>query len=312
MESLVVAASCVTPMFLYIMLGYAAKKAGLIKEEMCPALNQFCFVCLLSCNLFYNAYITDFSTVLDLKPLVFLFLFVTVMYLSAFPLADQFLPDKRQRGVFVQTAYRSNIAIVGVALAQSLMDQQGVSVLCVTIALIVPFFNILAVIALAKYQGGRVKCTELLKSIGSNPLVVGSALGCLLQLLSVRLPEPVVMATGTLGKTGTTLALILLGAALDFSAMHCNGKTVLCASLIRLFVAPLLALGLGFLLGFRGEALTVILLVSGTPLAAASYAMAFSFHSDAELTGHIVFTTSIASCFSLFLWVWLLKALTWI
>ena len=48
MESLVVAASCVTPMFLYIMLGYAAKKAGLIKEEMCPALNQFCFVCLLS------------------------------------------------------------------------------------------------------------------------------------------------------------------------------------------------------------------------------------------------------------------------
>ena len=62
-------------------------------------------------------------------------------------------------------------------------------------------------------------------------------------------------------------------------------------------------------LGFRGVALGIILLVFAAPVAVNSYTMALQMDGDANLAGGIVLLTTALSCFTLFLWIWLLKSL---
>ena len=77
----------------------------------------------------------------------------------------------------------------------------------------------------------------------------------------------------------------------------------------RLIVNPALLVALAAALGFRGVALGIILLVFAAPVAVNSYTMALQMDGDANLAGGIVLLTTALSCFTLFLWIWLLKSL---
>ena len=72
-------------------------------------------------------------------------------------------------------------------------------------------------------------------------------------------------------------------------------------------LAPAVAVTAGILLGFRGDALGVILIAAASPTAVNSYAMALACDSDHELTAQSVFTTSFFCSFTLFLWIFALK-----
>ena len=52
-----------------------------------------------------------------------------------------------------------------------------------------------------------------------------------------------------------------------------------------------------------------MLVVFATPVAVNSYNMALQMDGDADLAGGIVLTTTLLSCLTLFLWIWLLKSL---
>ena len=59
--------------------------------------------------------------------------------------------------------------------------------------------------------------------------------------------------------------------------------------------------------GFRGSDLGIVLLCTATSLATTSFPMAIARDSDHELTCQIVVTTSFLCCFTLFLWIFILK-----
>jgi len=51
-----------------------------------------------------------------------------------FALCTRFIPDHRVRGVFIQTFFRSNIGVVGVSMAESMMGDFGVASMAMAIA----------------------------------------------------------------------------------------------------------------------------------------------------------------------------------
>jgi hypothetical protein len=309
MENFIISLRCVIPMFLTLCTGFFARKWQVIPADAFPHLSTLSFQVLLPCLLFYNVYSADLHTAVQPKLLIFLVGWTLCWFLLAYIFYTVTEPNPRRRGAFIQNAYRSNIAVIGVSLAQSLMDADGIAALSLSISVLVPTFNVLAVITLETCRGGGVDAKHTLLGIAKNPLIRGCVLGILCLVLGIHLPSPVEQAVKSLGSAGSTMTLIALGASFQFQGLRKNLRPVAISTAIRLVLTPLLALSLALILGFRGSSLGVVLICLGTPTAASAYSMALACDSDHELTAQLVVTTSLFCSLTMFLWIFLLKQL---
>ena len=73
--------------------------------------------------------------------------------------------------------YRSNLAIIGLPLATVLVPGADMGPVAMLAAIIVPLFNVLAVITLTAFRGERLPAGRLIKMVATNPLILGSAVG---------------------------------------------------------------------------------------------------------------------------------------
>ena len=309
MENLIIAFNCVIPVFLIICTGTLIRRSEKFPEELFPQLSNMSFLFLLPCMLFHGVYTTDLSVSFDPELILFQAVFLLIWYLIGFVLATRFIPDHRARGAIIQTIYRSNIAIVGLSMAGSMMGDSGVATMSMSIAVLVPIYNILAVITLEVCRGGKVQLRPTLVGIAKNPLLISCLLGIVFLLLGIHIPAPILKAINQIGNAGSVVTLLTLGASFQLSGVFKNWKKLVFANLLRLVITPFVTLAVAFLLGFRGNALGVILLCNSPSLATTAYPMAMARDSDHELTGQIVVTTSFFCCITMFLWIFTLKQL---
>ena len=309
MENFIIALNCVLPVFLVMCTGALMHRSSKIPEAFFKQLSTAAFHFLLPCMLFYSIYTTDLNVAFDPKLLTYLTIFLFVWFAMAFVLCTLLVPDHRARGAYIQTFYRSNIAIVGVSMASSMMGDAGVASISMAIAILVPIYNVLAVITLEVCRGGKVELKPTLIGIVKNPLILGCVLGLLALLSGIQIPASILKAVNQIGTAGSVTTLIALGASFQFSGLRKNLRRVAVANALRLVITPLVEVGVAVLLGFRGDALGVILLCAAPSLATTSFPMAIARDSDHELTGQIVVTTSFLCCISLFFWIFLLRQL---
>ena len=309
MQNLLVAINCVLPVFSIICTGTLTHRSGKVPEETFKHISTIAFHYLLPCMLFYSIYTTDLGNVFDPKLLSFQVAFLFVWFAVGFILCTILIPDHRVRGAFIQTFYRSNIAIVGVSMADSMMGASGVASIAVSTAVLVPIYNVLAVITLELCRGGKIELRPTLIGIAKNPLIFGCLSGVIFLLLGIQIPGSILKAISQIGTAGSVMTLVSLGASFTLSGVRKNLKKLLAANALRLFITPLVAILIATFLGFRGHDLGVILLCTATSLATTSFPMAIARDSDHELTGQIVVTTSFFCCISLFIWIFILKQL---
>ena len=307
MQNLIIAINCVLPVFIVICTGALVRYSGKVPPEIFPKLSTMAFHFLLPCMLFNSIYQTDLSISFDPALIGYLMAFTLIWFGVGFVVCSIFVPDHRARGAFIQSFYRSNIAIVGISMADSMTGSEGVAAISMVIAIIIPIYNILAVVTLEVCRGGKVELRPTLVGIAKNPLIIGCITGLVFLLLGITLPASVEKAVGQLGTAGSVITLLTLGASFQLNGVRQNIKRVAAANIIRLVIAPFVAVGGAYLLGFRGVALGTILLTTAPSLASTSYPMAIARDSDHELTCQIVVTTSFLCCFTLFLWIFILK-----
>lgn len=309
MENLLVSLRCITPILLTMCLGIWLRSRRLVPDEMYGHLSTLCFHGLLPFQMFYNIYAAQSEGAFAPTLLLYLEGGLLVWFGLSFLLFSTSEPDRRTRGAYIQNAFRSNIAVVGVSLAQSMMGSGGVAVMSIATAVLVPTYNMLAVVTLETCRGGRTDTGQTLRMIIKNPLIIASALGILCLLLEVRLPQPVDQAIKNLGTAGSAATLVALGASLRLEGARGNLKKIVFCIFYRLLLTPLVMVFGAVLLGFRGDHLGVILLCSGSPMATTSYPMALACDSNHELTAQVVVTTSLFFCLTMFLWIFTLKQL---
>ena len=307
MENLIISINCVIPIFVTFLVGYYARSRRIVPESVFPQLSTLCFHVLLPVMMFNNVYSADFREAFSARLLTFLVLATCAVFGIACILSFAFVRDHRYRGTLIQVYYRSNIAVVGVALAQVLMDASGVATMTIAVSVLVPMYNVFAVIALELCRGGKVRWGQTLKNVARNPLILGTVLGAAFLLLKIRLPLPVESAVSSIGKTGSVMTLIALGASFDFSKLGGQLKRMAFCSALRLILVPAAVLAVALLLGYRDSELAVILICTGTPIATTTFPMAQVYDSDYELAGQLVVSTSMLSCLSMFLWIFALK-----
>lgn len=309
MENLVISVNCVIPMFITLCTGLLLRWGRVVPEEMFHHLSTLSFHSLLPCLLFYNVYSADLGSAAQPGLMLFLVLWTVCWFGLNFAVYTFTEPDPRRRGAYIQNAFRSNIAVIGVSLAQVMLSQSGISSMALAVSIVVPLYNVLAVITLETCRGGDIDLKKTVVGILRNPLILACLLGFLCLGLRIHLPSSVEHAVSSLGNAGSVTTLVALGGSFQFGGVRKNRKPLLFCTVIRLAVTPLLAVTAAFLLGFRGDTLGIILICTASPMASTAYPMALACGSDHELTGQIVVTTSLLCSLTLFLWIFILKQL---
>lgn len=309
MENLMISANAVLPMCLIMALGYGTRRLGWIRREEIFAINKIAFRIFLPCLLYYNVYCSDLSGSFD--PLLMAYAVGGVLLTFGLSLGYTLLTEKlpERRGVMIQGMFRSNYVIMGIPVATALLGSDQLGTVSILIAVVVPLFNMLAVVVLEVFRGQRPKPLHVLGQIVKNPLVIASALGILTLAAGIRLPHILERTIQNVSAIASPLQLFLLGAFFQFSGLKTYRRELVTVSAAKLIISPGLFLGLGALLGFRGVAFVSLIGIFASPTAVNSFTMAQQMGGDAELAGDIVVTTSAVSILTMFLWIFLFKSL---
>ena len=298
-------------MFLLLATGKLARKTNLLTSESTDRLNALVFKIFLPVSIFKNVYNSSVSDVFDKKLIAFGIISVTLCFLLLILLTSG-CKNRKSRGVLIQGIYRSNFLIFGLPVAESFYPDGSLSgKASVLIAIIVPLFNGLAVIALEMFKENKQSGMKTFLNILKNPLIIGSALGFVALFLKETgflLPDAVYKTVSDLSAAATPLALIALGASLDFSKIKGESKYLIWGLLGKLVLSPAVFIGAAVLLGFRDRELAIILSMFASPASVSSYTMAQQMGADDDLAAELVVIGTAVSLITVFLWVSLIAS----
>ena len=309
MENIMISLRCVAPMFITLAVGYCVQKVKIFDSNACSRVNRLNLWVLLPILLFNSIYSADFSSSFQPKLIGYLIVQTVCVYLIARFICAKKILSKRTQSAYVQLAYRSNIVIVGLTLANTLIGPEHTAPMSLAIAFLGPLASVLAITVLESCRNEERDYRQTIKGVIKSPLIIGCLAGVVVKILGITLPGFLISALQPIGNAGTTLAVLMLGVSLNTGGIKRNIKRIMFGCLIRLVLIPILCVCTAILLGFRGDHLAIIMLVCATPLATAAYPMAQAYDSDYELTGQFVVATSLMCCVTLFLWIFVLKEL---
>lgn len=314
MESFLIAVNAVMPFLIYISFGYGVVRSGLADEAFMNKLNKVIFRAFFPLLMFNNMYQLkrDFSLNLTLVATAVL----SVLLLQAILLlvVPRLVKENPRRGVIIQAIYRSNFVLFGIPLAANLFGDDGSALASMMVAIVIPVYNVTAVIILEMFRsgGGKTNPLVLARNVCTNPLILGAAVGLIFFALRIKLPSSVEGPVSQFAGMTTPLALFVLGGTLHFSAIRGNLKYIVPSMTLKLALLPLLITLLATALGFSNVERFVIFEMYATPVATASYSMAQNMGGDGELAGQFVVLSTAASVVTIFLWVYLFTSIGFI
>ena len=225
---------------------------------------------------------------------MFIMLFIGFLVRKLKILQDSFLPQL-------------NKIVFNVFFPFLMFNKDKLGMTAVLVAVVVPIYNMLAVITLEIFRGQKINVLKILKGIAKNPLIIGSALGLLSVAFNISLPETIDKTVSDIAAVATPLALIVLGASVTFDSIKgCSRNLIICI-IARLVVVPALCLGTAALIGIRGVDFVSLIGLFASPCAVSSFTMAQQMDSDFKLAGAAVVFTSVLACFTMFLWIFFFR-----
>lgn len=309
LSNFVVSLEAVLPMFIMLAVGMGVKRFRLLTETELRHLNKMIFVVFFPPMMFTNLYGTDIEEAVDWRLMIFGIASVAVIYGVSTLAVLHMEKDPRSRGAMIQAIYRSNFVIMGIPIAVNMYGHGNLAVTAMMVAVIVPIYNVLAVVTLEVFRGGTLDFAGILKKVLTNPLILGAAAGLLSVLTGLKLPAVLEDVVGDMASVATPLALVILGASIDFKSIRKCGRNLVACVAARLIIVPAIGLTAAALLGFRDIAFVTLIAMFAAPTAVSSFTMAQSMDSDGQLAGNCVIFSTAFACFTMFLWIFLFKNL---
>ena len=311
MDNLVFSLNATVPIFLMMVLGLFFNKIGWMDEEFANKMNKFVFRIPLPVLLFGDLAVVDIKEAWDTKFVIFCFIITLISITIAIGISC-LLKDRNIQGEFIQVAYRSSAALLGIAFIQNIYGNSGQAPLMIIGS--VPLYNIMAVVVLSFFKPGQSKIDKevlkkTLKGIITNPIIIGIVVGLLWS--ACRLPFSGIPAktVTSIGNMATPMGLMAMGATFDIHKASAKAQPSIVAAVMKLvgFAAVFLPIAAG--LGFKKEEIGAILVMLGSATTVSSYVMAKNMGHEGVLTASTVMLTTMFSAFTLTGWLYILKTL---
>lgn len=294
-----------------LLLGTLFMHIGVFDDIFVKKLNNFVFKIALPVLVFYDLAKEDFLQVWDAKYVLFCFGATAASILLTMGISF-LLKDKTIQGEFIQVAYRSSAALLGITLVKAIYGNSGMTPLMIIGS--VPLYNIMAVIVLAFFKPQRKKLDRKLlgetgKGIITNPIIIGILAGILWSVVQIPMPEILDKSVESVARLATPLGLMAMGASLNLKKAFESIGAAGAATVIKLVGLGLIFIPIAVALGFRQEKLVAALIMCCSPTTVSCYVMAKNMGHDGTLTSSTVMLTTLLSAFSLTGWLFVLKTM---
>jgi hypothetical protein len=198
---------------------------------------------------------------------------------------------------------------VAIAVIGPLYGDAGVTLAALALAIMVPLLNVISVVVLSVYghSDTRPQVIAVAKKIVTNPLIIACIVGLLFNWLG--LPDILYETIGIIGAGGLGLALLAVGAGMNFGQAAQHKMLLTVGVLTRLIGMPTIVIAMSWLVGLDGIARTVAIIAGAVPTAASAYVMARKMGGNAELMSSIVTFQVIVAFFTLPLFIYIAEQL---
>ena len=322
-DSFIFAAKAVAPIFVLMVVGYCLKRIGFAGADFVKVANRLVFRVFLPASLFLNVYRIQAIGDIDLTYVGYALAVIVGVFLIGIPAVILLTRHRERRGPCLQATFRSNFALVGLPLAESLFGDSGLIIASLLSAAVIPLYNVLAVISLSLFSadGKKPSPKKILLDIVKNPLIISIAAGLVALLIRSLLVQndiswrltnlsPLYTVLQYLASVATPLALLVLGMQFEFSAVKELRREILFGTLSRLVAVPIIGIGVAFLFfrtTFNGAHFAAFVALFATPVAVSSVPMTQEMRGDTALAGQFVVFTTLFSALSIFLASFLLR-----
>lgn len=310
MDSFNISFNAIAPITLIVIMGYLLKKYKFLDKHTIKNMNSLCFKFFLPILTFSNIIHTNVKEIIDANLLIYVVLSIIIIIIISIIIVPFLEKDRKKQGSMIQGIYRSNFVILGIPLTSHIAGEKASATAAILIMAVIPMYNFFAVIILSIYGGkNKINIKEIAVQVIKNPLIIASLTGILISIIDITLPVYIEKAVVDLSKLGGVLPMFLLGADLDFSSVSSNIKDLVVTISGKLFFVPLVFLNLAIKLGFSSEKIVALIAVYCAPIAVSSAIMAQQMGCDSELSTQLVVFSTVASCLTIFLWVFTLSLL---
>lgn len=320
-ENLAISVNAVLPLIICMAAGYLFRRTKLVDEGFCRKCNTFCFKTFLPLMIFMNVYNSDLESAVQPGAFLFAAAAVLVIFAAAFLIISRIVKKgsvdsagspvsaASRQAVLIQCIFRSNFVIFGYQVVANVYGAGEAAVASVMAAIVVPLYNVLAVITLEYFTNSKNGLRPVILGIIKNPLIIGAVAALLFKLSGLTLPAPLYTGLSDMAGMATPLALVVLGGTFHFDALRRNAGALAIGTLGKIVVSPLIMVPIAAAFGFRDANLLSLVIVFASPAAVNSYTMAAAYGHDPELAGQLVVVTSVLSMVSVFGWIFLLRTL---
>lgn len=279
--------TALVPVILLVVLGQLLVRRGFVPPEAFRSLDRLSFLVLLPALIIRALANAEF----DGAPWAMIAALIAAqVVMGAFGLTARLWPGMSgpAAGTIIQSNVRWN-TIIGLSLGGLLFGDEGLALVSLAAAAMIPVANVISVYALVSHAerppGERPKP---LLALTRNPLIWACLIGIALASLHVRLPVIADETLKMLANAAIALGLLSAGAGVDLGALTRAGLRTFTWSLVRLIGLPAVTLGIGLLIGLEGLPLAIALICAATPTAPNSYVLARELGGDTTLAANLI------------------------
>lgn len=289
------------PVLLVMALGFALCRTEFLKPVFIAGLNKLIYWVLLPTFVIYSLSVSSAAWWQAGKVFSLFLVASVVVTLIAWLFCRSGGMNGPQTASFLQGVFRGNLALIGLPLlmvatpAEELQATVSLGVLVLAPAMLT--YNLVSVLLFTFLSDAGEKPTVLrsLLSLRSNPLILATALGLLLMVLKIPLPQFLSEFTRILGQTAGPLALLCIGGSLALANFRGTHTRSLAAVAMKVALLPIVAWIIARSVDLDPESTRLLVFYAATPTAVASAIVAKQMGGDEALSSSIVALSTVLS-----------------
>ena len=283
-------------LFILILLGVGLTKCRILNEKTVSGMTDLVLFIVTPCVII-KSFVREFDKSV-LKNLLISFLIALLAHIGFIALSRLILhsKEKADEKVLRFGSIFSNCGFMSIPLQQAILGDIGVFYGSSYIAIFNLFVWSYGIISMS---GDKKYLTP--KKMVLNPGIIGLACGLVIFLFSVPLPKIIFEPVSYMASLNTPLPMIIIGYHLTNSSLLDGLKNLKCvlAMLLKVAVFPLLALGIMYACGVRGNMLISSVISVSAPTAANTTMFASKFSANTSLSVDMVSLSTIMSLISM-------------
>ena len=309
--------SSLLPVVLFILIGFVAGKAKLVRSDSVRDLSNLVFLVLTQALLFRTMSSVHLER-LDMRPVFQYFVAAALLFFLMLMVYGR----NSRASVLALAGIFSNTLMIGVPLIGLAYGEAGQVLLftlislhalvLLTMATVVLELQMASEQAAASGQEGQLWRTvgQAIRSAVLHPVPLPIIVGLLYAQTGWGLHPVVDKPLQLLGSAFGPIALVLVGITLSQTLIGKNLVPALKLSLVKTVLHPVLMLAVGWALGLRGLALSVMVVAAALPIGANVFLFSQRYRKEEETVTAAVAVSTLVSMLGISLTMALLPLLS--